>query len=118
VATNSRTRPGSKIWVSQYQMRVAGPPAQSLRNARHESQRASKLLSQRLGADIPVVSCIVVLTGSLVPEVTIRQMPDDVMVLDKWDTPRWFRRRPSVYTPDQVEQIYAVARRSDTWTGN
>lgn len=85
---NSKNHPGSKIWVSQYQVRVAGQPVQYLRNARHESQRASKLLSQRLGADIPVVSCIVVLTGSLVPEVTIRQMPDDVMVLDKWDTPR------------------------------
>ncbi len=62
-----------------------------------------------------VRSCVVVLTGTIVPEVTIKQMPDDVMVLDRMDVPRWFKKRPEVLTPDEVEAIYAVARWSDTW---
>jgi hypothetical protein len=37
------------------------------------------------------------------------------MVLDRMDVPRWFNKRPGVLTPEQVEAIYAVARRSDTW---
>ncbi len=37
------------------------------------------------------------------------------MVLDRMDVPRWFKKRPAVLTPEQVDAIYAVARRSDTW---
>lgn len=60
-------------------------------------------------------SCVVVLTGAIIPEVNIKQMPDDVMVLDRMDVPRWFKRRPAVLSQEQAEAVYAVARRSDTW---
>jgi len=62
-----------------------------------------------------VVVQVLVLTGSFIPIVDYRQMPDDVMVLDKMDVPRWFKKRPTVFTPEQVEAIYEVARRSTTW---
>ncbi|MDN4473460.1 hypothetical protein [Demequina zhanjiangensis] len=62
-----------------------------------------------------VRSCVVVLTGSFIPEVTYRQMPEDVMVLDRMDLPRWFKKRPAVLSPDEVEGIYEIARRSTTW---
>ena len=42
-------------------------------------------------------------------------MPDDVMVLDRMDVPRWCKKRRAVLAPEQVDAIYAVARRSDTW---
>jgi len=112
---NTKNHPGGKIWVAKYQMRVNGFVVPYLRNANHEATRASKLLSKAAGFDVSVRSCVVVLTGSIVPEVNIKQMPDDVMVLDRMDVPRWFKKRPPVLTPEQVEAIYAVARRSDTW---
>jgi Nuclease-related domain len=112
---NTKNHPGGKIWVAKYQMRVNGQVVPYLRNANHEATRASKLLTKAAGFEVSVRSCVVVLTGTIIPEVNIKQMPDDVMVLDRMDVPRWFNKRPAVLKPEQVEAIYAVARRSDTW---
>jgi len=112
---NTKNHPGGKIWVAKYQMRVNGHVVPYLRNASHEAARASKLLTAAAGIAVSVRSCVVVLTGTIVPEVKVKQMPDDVMVLDRMDVPRWFKKRPTVLTPEQVDAIYAVARRSDTW---
>ncbi len=112
---NTKNHPGGKIWVAKYQMRVNGHVVPYLRNASHEATRASKLLTKAAGLDVSVRSCVVVLTGTLIPEVNIKQMPDDVMVLDRMDVPRWFKKRRPLLTPEQVDAIYAVARRSDTW---
>ncbi|MFW2513699.1 nuclease-related domain-containing protein [Demequina sp. SO4-13] len=113
---NSKMHSGKKIWVAKYQMRVNGQPVPYLRNSLHEAERAKKLLDAHLNFEVPVVGCVVVLTGSLVPEVTYKQMPDDVRVLDKWDVPKWFKKRPAVLSPEQVEAVFEVARRSTTWT--
>ena len=42
-------------------------------------------------------------------------MPDDVMVLDRMDAPRWYKKRRAVLAPEQFDEIHAVVRRSDTW---
>ena len=55
-------------------------------------------------------------TGTLIPDVTIKSRPDDVGVLDRMDVPRAFKRSTVRMTPDQVEQVYDVARRSTSWT--
>lgn len=112
---NTKNHPGGKIWVAKYQMRVNGQVVPYLRNASHEASRASKLLTRAAGFPVSVRSCVVVLTGTIVPDVTIRQMPDDVMVLDRMDVPRWFKKRPAALTSEQVDAIYDVARRSGTW---
>ena len=112
---NSKNHPGAKIWVAKYQMRVNGQPVDYLRNARHEGQRASKLLTAATGFPVEVRSCVVVLTNTFVPNVTYKQMPDDVMVLDRMDIPGWFKRRKRVLTDDRIDAIYDVARRSTTW---
>jgi hypothetical protein len=113
---NTKNHPGGKIWIAKYQMCVNGHVVPYLQNAGFEAKRSSKLLSAALGTDVPVRSCVVVLTGTVVPGITIRQMPDDVMVLDRMDIPRWFKKRPAIFTQDDVEAIYEVARRSTTWT--
>lgn len=58
---------------------------------------------------------LVILTGTVIPQVTIKQMPDDVLVLDRMDVPRVFRKAPQRLTQDQVEQVYDRARRSASW---
>ena len=112
---NSKNHASKKIWVAKYQMRVNGRPVPYLRNSRHEAARAKRLLETQVNFEVPVTGCVVVLTGSLVPEVTYRDRPDDVRVLTKWDVPRWFRKRKAALSPEQVEQVFEVARRSDTW---
>ena len=55
-------------------------------------------LSRSLGKAV-----LVVLTGTVIPQVTIKQMPDDLLVLDRMDVPRVFRKAPRRLTASQVE---------------
>ncbi len=112
---NTKMHAGKKIWVAKYQMRVSGQPVPYLRNSKHEAARAARLLTKQVGFPVSAMGVVVVLTGTLIPEVTYRDKPDDVRVLDKWDIPKWFRKRPVVLSAQQVEAVYAAARRSTTW---
>src|SRR3954447_17087271 len=112
---NTKTHPGKKIWVSPRQIRVGGQPVDYLRNARFESERASKLLTAAIGFPVFVKPVLVFLTGTLIPDVTIKQRPDDVLILDRMDVPRAFRKAPVRLSPEQVNVIFESARRSTTW---
>jgi len=57
----------------------------------------------------------VFLTGHVLPQVTIKQMPADVLVLDRMDVPGTFQQAPERLSPQMVEQVYEVARQSTTW---
>ena len=112
---NTKTHPGGRVWVGRHQVRVNGQPTPYLRNSRFEAERASRLLSDAVGAPVPVRPVLVFLTGTLVPDVTIEQAPDDVLVLDRTDVPGAFRRAPQRLAPQQAEAIFEQARRSTTW---
>lgn len=56
------------------------------------------------------------LTGTLIPSVTIKQLPDDVAILDRMDIPGCFKRAKRRLDDEQVEAVYAQARRSTAWT--
>src|SRR3954452_13027418 len=112
---NTKTHPGKKIWVSPRQIRVGGQPVDYLRNARFEGERATKLLAAAIGVPSFVYAVLVFLTGTLIPDVTIKQRPDDVLILDRMDVPRAFRKAPVRLSPEQVEATFESARRSTTW---
>jgi hypothetical protein len=112
---NTKTHPGKRIWVSPRQVRVDGHSVPYLRNSRHEAERATQLLTQACGRPVFVKPALVFLTGSLVPDVTIKQRPDDVLILDRMDIPDVFKRAPRRLDQDVVETIFEVARRSTTW---
>jgi len=112
---NTKTHPGKQVWVSPRQVRVNGQPVPYLRNSRHEATRAERLLSEAAGFPVIVKPVLVFLTGTLIPDVTIKQRPDDVLILDRMDIPRAFKRAPERLTPETVQAIFDVARRSSTW---
>ena len=62
-----------------------------------------------------VIPALVFLTGTVFPNVTIKQEPEDVWILDRMDIPRIFRKRRPRLTTEQVEEIFEQARRSTTW---
>jgi hypothetical protein len=75
------------------------------------------LLSQAAGFQVPVRPALVLLTGTLIPNVSIKQRPDHVLILDRLDIPRAFKRAPHRLSPEQVATIFDIARRCTTWTG-
>ncbi len=52
--------------------------------------------------------------GSFFPDVTIKQKPDDVLILDRLDIARVFKKAPCRLTAEQVEAVFEQARRSTT----
>jgi hypothetical protein len=112
---NTKTHPGGKIWVGQHAIKVNGQSTHYLRNARFEAERSARLLSSAVGRPVEVTPVLVFLTGTLIPNVTIKQTPDDVRILDRMDVPGAFKRAHTRLTADQVEAIYLQARRSTTW---
>ena len=113
---NTKTHLGKRISVTRHSIYVDGHSKPYLRNSRHEAQRAQKLLSAAHGGDVEVRPAIVILTGTYIPNVDYKSQPDDVLVLDRLDVPRRFRRARVRLAPDEVEQIFAVARLPATWS--
>jgi hypothetical protein len=114
---NTRNHPGGKVWVASRAIRVNGQPVPYLKNSRHEGDRAEQLLSRAVGFPVPVRPVLVFLTGTLMPNVTIRQRPEDVLILDRTDIPGPFKRARQRLTSDQITAVFEVARRCPTWTG-
>lgn len=112
---NTKCHPGGTVWVGQHQIRVNGQPTQYLRNSRYEAARVRKALPLHLGVEVPVYAVLVFLTGTVVPQVPVKQQPEDVLVLDRMDVPGAFMRRPGRMTTGRA--VYEVARQSTTWTG-
>jgi len=112
---NTKNHPGKKVWVGKHAIKVDGHSQPYLRNSRFEGERASRLLSDAVGFPVFVKPVLVILTGTLVPQVTVKQRPDDVVILDRLDVPRAFRKAPTRLTQQQIDHIYAVARRRQTW---
>ena len=112
---NTKNHPGKKIWVAPHQIRVDGIVEPYLRNSIFEGKRASRFLSAEVGWEVSVKPILVFLTGSFFPNVVIKKMPEDVLILDRTDIPKAFLRATKRLTPDQVGQVYEAARRSTTW---
>lgn len=112
---NTKTHPKANIWVGRTTVMVNGHKQPYLRNSRFEADRAAKLLSHAVGRTVDVTPALVFLTDTFLPNVTIKDRPEDVLILDRLDIPRYFRRRPAVLTPSEVEQLFDTARRSTTW---
>jgi hypothetical protein len=114
---NTKNHPGKQVWVGQHAIRINGHSTRYLPIARHEADRAQKLLTQAVGWDVPVKAVLVILTGTVIPQVTIKQMPQDVLVLDRMDIPRIFKRGRQHLTAEQVERVFGQARWSRVWRG-
>lgn len=112
---NTKTHPDGKIWVGKTTVMVNGHKQPYLRNSRFEADRAAKLLSAAVGWQVGVTPALVFLTGTFIPQVTIKDKPEGVVILDRLDLPRYFRRRPPRLDPAQVAHVFEYARRSTTW---
>ncbi|TMR01116.1 NERD domain-containing protein [Actinomadura soli] len=113
VTVNTKTT-RSKVWVAENALMVGGTKVDYLRNSRHEAERARKLLATACGRHVPVRSVIVFVGAK---GITVKNGgPRDVAVLaDVRALRRWLRRCGRTLTPEQVDAVYAAARRPATW---
>ena len=113
---NTKRHPNKSITVNGDTIGVDGYRQHYVRNSRYEAQRAADLLSDAVGRPVTAKGVLVFLTATLLPTVTIKKQPDDVIVLDRMDIPQVFRKAPQRLSQAEVEAISTAARRPSTWT--
>ncbi len=109
---NTKNHPGAKIWVGGDTFLVDGHRQSYIRNSRYEAGRAAKLLTTACGFPVYVQGLIVTVNAA---DVAIKAQPDGVHVTWRNNLVRWVLRHGDILTPETVDAIYEVARRSTTW---
>lgn len=112
---NTKRHPQKSVWVRGDTVKVNGFNHPYVRNSRYEADRAGQLLSAALGRPVPVTGALVILTATMPPKVTVRQPPNGVLVLDLETLLPAFKRRKGIWSSDEVEAIFEIARWSRTW---
>ncbi|WP_222705355.1 nuclease-related domain-containing protein [Cellulomonas massiliensis] len=107
----TKHHPSARVFVANDAVLVNGTRYPYVRNARHEAQRAERLLTAAVGRRVVVEGVVVVRAQDL----TVRAQPADVHVLASRRLVRWLRARPEVLAADEVDAVFAAARRASTW---
>ncbi|MDP9431267.1 MAG: NERD domain-containing protein [Actinomycetota bacterium] len=109
---NTKNHSGQKVWVAGRTFMVNGQKQPHLRNAGHEAQRASRLLSAAAGFDVHVVPVIAVVDPA---SLTMRERPEQVVVLTSSQLIRWLKKRPATLAPEQVRALLDVSVDPAAW---
>ena len=109
---NAKHHPGAVIWIRDNAFKVNGQQQPYIRNSRHEALRAGRYLTAACGFPVAVAGVVVPVGAD---DVTIKQPPADVFVVNRMALADWLRRRPVVLEDATVEAIFEAARRSTTW---
>lgn len=115
---NTKHHPDASVWVAGDTVMVSGRRVPYVRNSRFEARRVAALLSGALGG-LPVTATGLVVVMGAREGFTVKSQPDDgrVVVLTRRAVAGWLGERPVRLTDGQVEALFAVARRPDTWRG-
>jgi hypothetical protein len=115
ITVNSKNHSGRKVWVRGSGFLVDGSRQPFIRNSRHESARAARLLTAACGFEVPTTALIAVVVSA--SDLDIKAQPDEgVRVAHYKAVRRWIGRLPIALTPAQIDAVYSAARISTTWT--
>ena len=109
---NAKHHPDAKIWVGGNTLMVNGQRTTYIRNARHEAERAARLLSASVGFAVPVDGLIVTVNAG---DLVVKSQPTGITVVARMQLGRWLLRLGTTLGDDQIDAIYEMARRSTTW---
>lgn len=108
---NTKNHLGGRVTVYAKAIYVNGKYRPYITKSRAEGKRASRLLSAACGFGVDARPLIVIVANDL----RIKNLPDDVDVVGRRVVSRWLANGPPKLSQDEVEAIYAVARRRSTW---
>jgi hypothetical protein len=113
VTVNTEHHHGRAVRVDGDRMTVDREPVDHVPKAREEAERAGRLLAAgRAGAAPPATGALAVVAAS----VTTGSAPRDVLVATPVGLPRLITALPAMLADDEIDELYAVARRLGTWT--
>lgn len=110
---NAKFHEGARVWVGSRRLLVNGQATDHLRNTRYEATRTQKLLSAAAGTDVPVTGIIAIVGAK---QITIRERPVDVAVLDAAQLTRWLKKQKPRLDRAQTVALSTLVRDASTWT--
>lgn len=112
---NAKHHPNANVWVGNNTFIVNGARTHYIRNSRHESARAARLLGAVAGRPIQVRGIIAVMGAER--GFTIKEQPRDgaVHVVTRKKIGTYLLGLPHQLKPIEIEALYELARRSTTW---
>ncbi len=110
---NAKHHPDATVWVGGDTFMVNGRRVPYVRNSRYEARRTAKLL-RAAGAGPVAVKGLIAVMGAR-GGFTVKTQPEGVVVTTRKEIGKWLARQPETLTEEQVDALYEIARRSDTW---
>jgi hypothetical protein len=112
---NTKNHPGKSIEITADRLKIGGNTVDYYKKSRVEAERATKILSTAVGWPVEVRPVLILLNGTRQPSVKTTSMPVDILILNRADIPKTFNSALPRLTPQAIEEIYTMARRSTTW---
>lgn len=109
---NAKHHHGGTLWVGGDAVMVNQHWVSYVAKARSEAAHARDVLIQTTELR-PAVQGVVVVVGA--ERLTVKQAPDDVLILQLSDLVEHLMNLPEVLSGEDVEQLVAVARQQETW---
>jgi hypothetical protein len=109
---NTKHHPGAHVTCKGDFVRVNGQLNHYVRNSRHEASAAAKRLTS--ACQLPVhVTGVLAFVG--VQSLSVKEPPEDVVIVPGDRLERLFLANPPALSLDMQQRIYAVARRGELW---
>ena len=109
---NTKHHLGKNIWVGRRALMVNGRKVPYLRNAEYEATRVTKLITERMSSALEVRPLVVIVAPR---QITIREKPDRVAVLNSRHLRRWLEKRPAALADADVSSLTAVLDDPEVW---
>jgi hypothetical protein len=111
IVVHVEDHPRGRVWVSGDSMLVNGEPAPGIRATRDAAAKLAAVLGDAVGYRVPVAAYVVTVGA----ELRVRQQPHDVEVCTRLELNERLRSRTTLLGPGHVTELYAAARRPETW---
>lgn len=112
---NTKFHEDARVWVGSRRLLVNGQAKDHLRNTRFEAARTQKLLSAAAGTEVPTAGVIAILGAK---QITIREQPAEVAVVDAARLTRWLKQQKPRLDQAQTAELSALVRDAATWTAD
>lgn len=109
-AITTRDHSGQRLRVRGGTLLVGGRATDHFRAARHQAERASRLVGLAVGRTVPVVPVIVVTDPA-----RLSRTPSTVTVLESSELALWLTNRPRDLSGREVAELALAAETSATW---
>ncbi len=109
---NTKNHRGKRIWVARRAMLVDGQKVPHINHAEFEAERVTKLLRERMPLLPPVQPVVAVVEPR---QITIKEKPEKVKVIDARNLPRWLSGLTVVLAEPELDEVVDILDHPGTW---